>query len=102
MKTGGDGGDLALKAAQYGPQREVYSAAAQAIAGEPVAEFRFHFSRVGRQIKHEFTEAELSGLGDRLRELTTRMESGGPRLTEYPAECGHCGFKRVGWCEGAE
>jgi hypothetical protein len=100
VKTGGDGGDLALKAAQYGPQREVYAAAAQVIAGEPVAEFRFHFSRVGKQIKHEFSEAELARLGVGLEELVKRMEGGRPRRTEYPAECGHCGFKRVGWCPG--
>ena len=100
VKTGGDS-DVDLKARQYGPQRDVYARAAEAIAGEPVKEFRFHFSRAGKQVRHAFDEVERAALPPQLKELADRMESGTPRLTNHPAECGHCGFKRVAWCKGA-
>lgn len=101
VKTGGAAGaDWEAKAAQYAVQREVYARAAEAVAGDPVSEFRFHFSRAGRQVRHEFTEKERLGLGDRLAALAGRMEGGAPRLTDYPEECRWCGFKRVGWCLG--
>ena len=99
VKTGGDA-DLEAKARQYGPQRDVYTRAAEAITGEPVAEFRFHFSRSARQVRLPVGVEERASLGKRLEELVGRMESGRPALTEHPAECGHCGFKRVGWCPG--
>lgn len=101
VKTGGAAGaDWEAKAAQYRAQREVYARAAEAIAGEPVAEFRFHFSRPGRQVRHRLSDEERAGLGERLAELAVGMERGAPRLTEYPEECRWCGFKRVGWCPG--
>jgi len=100
VKTGGDG-NLDQKARQYGPQRDVYTRAAEAISGQPVREFRFHFSRAGKQVRHQFDAAERAALAGHLEALADRMESGKPRLTDHPAECGHCGFKRVGWCLGA-
>lgn len=99
VKTGGDA-DLELKAGQYRLQRDVYARAAEAISGQPAQEFRFHFSRAARQVRHAFTPDERAALPAVLTNLADRMEGGRPRLTDHPAECGHCGFKRVGWCDG--
>lgn len=102
IKTGGKGGDVdwARMARQYEAQRDVYAAAASAIAGQPVAEFRFHFSQAGHQVRHSFSAEELAGLAPRLRAMAERMESGEPQLTQHPEECRFCGFKAVGWCPG--
>ncbi len=103
VKTGGKSGDdWDAKAAQYATQRDVYAWAAEAVGGEAVSEFRFHFSRAGQQVRHAFTSAEREGLGQRLISFADGMEGGAPRLTDYPVECKWCGFRRVGWCKGVE
>jgi len=102
IKTGGKGGDVDWDhiARRYEVQRDVYAAAASAIAGQPVAEFRFHFSQAGHQVRYSFSAEELAGLAPRLGAMAERMESGAPELTAPPEECRFCGFKKVGWCTG--
>jgi ATP-dependent helicase/nuclease subunit A len=103
VKTGGSpGDDWQRKAAQYDIQRDVYARAAEAVVGEPVVEFRFHFSRTGQQVCHMFAALEREGFADELSRAAIGMECHVPRLTEYQEECRWCGFKRVGWCMGVE
>lgn len=101
VKTGGRTGDLADAAARYGLQRDVYVAAARAIAGEPVAEFRFHFSEANEQVRSTFSADQLADLDTRLADLAAGMERDAPALTSHPEECRFCGFKGAGWCPGA-
>jgi len=92
--------DLERRTEHYRPQQEVYTLAARAIAGERVAEFRFHFAESGTQVRHVYMEDELVPMAERLAEQVVRMESGAPELTRHPEECERCGFKTVGWCPG--
>lgn len=102
VKTGGqDTEDAARrKAAAYQPQREVYVSALEAVAGRPVAEFAFHFSRAGIHVAEALTP-ELRAEGAAAVGTTLeRIEAGDRALTANPHECRFCGFRAAGWCAG--
>jgi ATP-dependent helicase/nuclease subunit A len=94
--------DANAKAAQFAPQRDVYVAAAEAITGRQVARFAFQFSRSRVHVSQAVTERERREIAARLTAALDAMGQGTPKLTDNPAECRFCGFKRVGWCEGVE
>ncbi len=94
--------EAAARAAQFTPQRDVYVAAAEGITGREVARFAFQFSRAGAHISGPVTDREREGIATRLALALQAMGQGAPRLTDNPAECRFCGFKRVGWCPGVE
>ena len=87
-------------AAQYGPQRDVYVSAAEAISGRPVERFAFQFSRARVQIGEPLDPAAREAAARRVDERIEEIEGGGAPLTEHPAECGYCGYRRVGLCPG--
>ncbi len=88
------------RAAQYVAQRDVYVEAAEAIAGRPVERFAFQFSRAGVQVSEPVTGAVRAAARD--RSLTVLATLGQPTLTTHPMECRFCGYREVGWCEGAK
>jgi CRISPR/Cas system-associated exonuclease Cas4 (RecB family) len=94
--------DLQRKAEQYRPQRDVYIAAAEAISGLDVGRFAFQFSQAGLQISDAIADDERRALPQQLRRAAEEMERGPPRMTDFPAECGFCGYRRVGWCAGVK
>jgi hypothetical protein len=87
-------------ASHYGPQRDVYVTAAEAISGRPVERFAFQFSRARVQIGEPLDPAEREEAARRVDERIAEIEAGGAPLTEHPAECGFCGYRRVGLCAG--
>lgn len=88
------------KAAQYGPQRDVYVAAIEGVSGTQVGRFAFQFSRAGVQLSEDITPQLRADISQRLNDAVGAMGSGDPALTAHPAECKFCGYKRVGWCDG--
>ncbi len=92
--------EATARAAQFGPQRDVYVAAVEAITGRPVARFAYQFSRAGTQVSQPVTDVEREGIATRLALALETMGRGTPRLADNPVECRFCGFKTVGWCEG--
>jgi hypothetical protein len=101
VKTGGGDADpLRRKAEGYALQRSVYVGALEAAGGLPVTRFAFHFASSGAQVGGAVTaEMRLAAAEDVLRTLTA-MENEAPALTQRPAECRFCGFRKVKWCEG--
>ena len=97
----GDEAAVRRKAAHYGPQRDVYVSAVEAVGGQEVSRFAFQFSGAGVQVG-ETVSAELrADARARVNDVAARIGAGERALTLYPAECGFCGYRRVGWCPGA-
>ncbi len=96
-----DADAVETKVAQYGPQRDVYVTAAEAIAGTPVDWFAFQFTRArvhARQRMDDDARDRARGAFDlRAREVG----AGRTDLTEHPEECWFCGYGRAGICPGA-
>ncbi len=88
------------RAADYGPQRHVYVAAAEAVSGLSVSEFAFQFSRAGVQVAMPVTAASRKAMQTELREAVRAVEGGVRALTTHPWECRYCGYKTAGWCPG--
>jgi hypothetical protein len=104
VKTTQCGADAAAKKAeQYGPQRDVYTTAAEAIDGRPVTRFAFQFSRARTQIAADIDERERDEAAGRVARHLHDIEwprGGMPPLTTFPAECNFCGYRKVGLCPG--
>jgi CRISPR/Cas system-associated exonuclease Cas4 (RecB family) len=104
-RHGGDAESRRTFVESYAIQRDLYVAAAEAVAGEPVSRFAFQISRPPEQFNTPITP-ELRESGKRqLRALAERMdgEAASPaarRMAAHPAECRYCGYRSVGWCEG--
>ncbi|MHB1223637.1 MAG: UvrD-helicase domain-containing protein [Gemmatimonadaceae bacterium] len=81
-------------AARYDVQRDVYSAAATAIAGLPVERFVFQFTQGGLQVD--------GGTPREAVELLGAVGVGEPALTADWRECVACGYRAAGWCPGVE
>ena len=93
--------DAKQRAASYGPQRDVYVAAAEAISGLSVSEFAIQFSRAGIQVAEALTPEGRRAVDARMRKTVGAIEAGERSLTEHPWECRFCGYKKAGWCPGA-
>ncbi len=101
VKTGqGWGNDAAERAASYRVQADVYSGAVETIGGQPAARFTFHFSRTAEQHAVVLSPASRLAARERVRALLDRIASGERGLTQDPAECEGCGYRRAGWCPG--
>jgi hypothetical protein len=87
------------KVEQYRPQRDVCTAV-EGISGLPVHRFAYQFSRAGVQLVDRIGQAERDSIAAALAQRVARMEEGRPRLTDHPAECRFCGYRRVRWCPG--
>ncbi|HXH05352.1 MAG TPA: PD-(D/E)XK nuclease family protein, partial [Vicinamibacterales bacterium] len=98
---GTDPAQLAAVAARYRLQRDAYVAAVEAIAGEPVARFAFHFSRAGRQVVSAITAGDRAAARERLAAMLREIGQGEPGLARDAGDCRWCGYRAVGWCEGA-
>ena len=92
--------DARHRVVHYLPQRDVYVVAAEAIGGLEVRQFAYQFSRAGIQVSERIDAQARARAGTRLAEGLGRMAGDGPRLTDFPAECRFCGYRRVGWCPG--
>ena len=88
------------RAEDYGLQRDVYVAAAEAVSGLPVSEFAFQFSRAGLQVAEAVTPAVRKTIAAELNEAVRGIEAGERSLTQHPWECRFCGYKTAGWCPG--
>ena len=97
----GDAEQAKQKAAHYAPQRDVYVRAAEAIGGGTVERFAFQFSRAGVQVSEAVTDELRAEIAASLAERLERMGAAEPALTDHPWECRWCGYRKVGWCEGA-
>jgi ATP-dependent helicase/nuclease subunit A len=103
VKTGGgDRETLQRKADGYALQRSVYVGALQAVGGKPVASFAFHFAADGVQIGGPLTDEMRSSAAADVRQALSAMGGEEIALTQHPAECRFCGFRRVNWCEGVK
>ncbi len=101
VKTGdADAAAARRKAEAYALQRSVYLAALEALSGRPVTRFAFHFSMARTQVGGPLSAEERAAAGPAVREAIGRIGVGEPALTEFPAECRYCGYRKVGWCEG--
>lgn len=101
VKTGGgDAAALERKADGYALQRSVYVGALEAVSGRPVTRFAFHFASNGVQVGGAVTDDMRSAGREDVRRALVGMGSDAPALTQHPAECRFCGYKRVHWCEG--
>lgn len=89
------------RAAQYGPQRDVYVTAAGAIAGRPVSRFAFQFTRAAVQVSADIDAAERTAALERYEERSAQIGTDAPPLTRFPQECRFCGYRRVRLCPGA-
>ncbi len=98
----GEGDALAAAAARYALQRDAYVAAVEAIGGEPVARFAFQFSRAGAQLSDSVTPGMRGAASERFATLFRSLGGAEPALAMDPADCRHCGYRRVGWCPGAD
>jgi hypothetical protein len=67
-----------------------------------VTSFAFHFASNGVEVGG-LVGAELRAQAavDVQRALAA-MGAEAPALTKFPAECGFCGYRRKGWCEGVK
>jgi len=92
--------DAPARAAQYNVQRDVYVAASEAIAGQPVERFAFQFSRAGVQVSEQITGDIREGGRREFARMTAAIATGEPALTPCPTECDFCGYRKVGWCAG--
>ncbi len=92
--------EVAVSAERYAIQREVYTAATAALAGHPVSEFRFHFSRPGVQHRIAIGAERSQEASEFARALSRDLRQDPPALATDPGECARCGFRRVGWCAG--
>lgn len=102
VKTGGgDAEAVARKADGYALQRDVYVSALEAVSGAPVRSFAFYFSGARRQVGGALTDEERRTAAAAVRQAIEAMGAGAPALTRFPEECRFCGYKRVGWCDGA-
>jgi ATP-dependent helicase/nuclease subunit A len=102
VKTGGtDAEALSRKAEGYALQRDVYVSALEGVSGSPVRSFAFHFSGAGRQVGGPLSDQQRRAAADAVRRAVDSMGTEPPALTRFPDECRFCGYKRVGWCEGA-
>ena len=90
------------RAEQYGPQRDVYVAATEGISGAPVGRFAFQFSRARVQVSDEILDDARDRLTESLRRAVSEMARGERPLTDHPAECRFCGYRKVGWCSGVD
>jgi ATP-dependent exoDNAse (exonuclease V) beta subunit len=101
VKTGGgDAEALKRKADAYALQRSVYVGALEAVGGLPVKRFAFHFAADGTQVGGSVDD-ELRAMGkEEVHRTLAAMGSDAPALTQHPAECRFCGYRKVRWCEG--
>lgn len=90
------------RAETYRPQREVYTAAASAISGLPVLRFGFLYSHPGVNVETELDDADREDAIASVLERVVRAASGDVAMTDDPAECRVCGFRRVRMCDGVE
>ena len=91
----------AIHARRHAPQRDVYVRSAEGISGSSVERFAFQFSRAGVQTSELIDDDMREEMDKRLDSVLAEIASGGSSMTVYPAECKFCGFRKVGWCEGA-
>jgi len=86
--------EVAALAERYAIQRQVYTAVTAGLAGHPVSDFRFHFSRPG--VQHRILVAERSQeASECTRVLSRDLRQEPPALVRDPGECIRCGFRRV-------
>ncbi len=88
-------------ARKYARQRDVYVAAAAAIAGTPVSEFLLALSRSGQVAGASLAPGEAEAARERVLAAIEDLERGDRALTKDPANCFACGYRRVGLCPGA-
>lgn len=81
-------------AARYAVQRDVYSAAAAAIAGMPVGRFVFQFTQAGIQVD--------GGAPGEASALLGAVGMNEPMLALDWRDCVACGYRAAGWCPGVE
>jgi len=99
VKTGDT--PVAQAVEKYAPQRDVYTGAASAIAGAPVAEFLFAFSHSGQVVPAVLPPGEAAGARARVAEAVAMIEAGERALRPDPAACEWCPYRTVGLCTGA-
>ncbi len=87
-------------AEEYAVQRAAYVRATEAIAGQPVTRFVFHFSRAGGAVEVPITAASRDAGIRRIGRLVQLTGTGGATLTSHPGDCRYCGYRTAGWCEG--
>jgi hypothetical protein len=90
------------RAQTYRPQSEVYTAAASAIGGLPVLRFGFLYSHPGVNVETELDDDAREQAVQYVIGRIARAGSGEAAMTEDPAECRVCGFRRVRMCAGIE
>jgi len=101
VKTGGGDADaLKRKADGYALQRNVYVGALEALSGVPVTRFAFHFASDSVQVGGPMTEDIRAAGAEEVRRVLQVMGSDAPALTQHPAECRWCGYRKVNWCAG--
>jgi ATP-dependent helicase/nuclease subunit A len=104
VKTTQCDADVAAKKAEhYGPQRDVYTVAAEAITGRPVTRFAFQFSRARTQIAVDLDDRDRHEARGRVARHVHDIEwpdGDVPPLTTFAGECDFCGDRRVGLCPG--
>ncbi len=88
-------------ARKYARQRDVYVAAAAALAGTPVAEFLFALSRSGIVAGASVAPGEAEAARARVARLVEALERGDRALTHDAGHCAPCGYRRVRMCAGA-
>jgi ATP-dependent helicase/nuclease subunit A len=86
---------------KYAPQRDVYTSAASAIAGMPVAEFLFAFSRTGQLSDAPLPSGGVDAARERVLEAVGKIEAGERALRPDVAACEWCPYRKVGVCPGA-
>ena len=91
---------VAACASQYAPQRDVYVSSVGGISGLEVDRFSFQFSRAGSQIATTISDEIRTQAAESLDAMRSAVARGEAPLTQHPAECRFCGYKRVGWCPG--
>lgn len=92
--------EVAARADRYAIQRQVYTAVTAGLAGQPVSDFRFHFSRPGVQHRILIGPDRSRAASEFTRVLSRDLRQDPPALARNPGECIQCGFRRVGWCAG--
>ena len=90
------------KVETYVPQREVYVAAASAIAQLPVVRFGFLYSRPGVNVDTELNNTDIEAARRRVLERIADASLKPPEMTSDANECRACGFRRVRLCPGVE
>ena len=95
-----DADAVPVHAGHYGPQRDAYVTAAEAIAGRPVTRFAFQFSHARVQVADELDAGERADAARRVHARVREIEGGEAPLTTFPEECDFCGYRRVSLCPG--